>query len=152
MARSVEKPRANTLLFPFHDCCVSGAKAKTRPEYTEVKQEDSMDDIAEEKPDLKKSEGKSQWALSAIKLIVTFLLSETQRYLLYILRHFFQLQISRRGGTVFLTKRQRLLWTWLLKRKPINLAQVSFEYYINFWALGFRLRFFPPPRREAYLA
>jgi len=101
-----------SLFFPFYNCCVSGAKTKTRSEYTEVKQEDSMDDIAEEKPDLEKSEGKSQWALSAIKLVVTSLLSETRRYLLYILSHFFQLQMSRRGvRTVFLTARQLLPWT-----------------------------------------
>ena len=49
---------ANSLVFSFHNCCVSGTKTKTRTEYTEVKQEDSMDDVAEEKPDLKSCKGK----------------------------------------------------------------------------------------------
>ena len=49
---------ANSLVFPFHNCCISGTKPKTRTEYSEVKQEDSMDDVAEEKPDLKSCKGK----------------------------------------------------------------------------------------------
>ena len=49
---------ANSLVSSFHNCCISGTKNKTRTEYTEVKQEDSMDDFAEEKPDLKSCKGK----------------------------------------------------------------------------------------------
>lgn len=60
MARSAEKSVAYTLFFSFRNCCVSGTKTKTHPDYTEVKQENSIDDVVEEKPDLKKSKGKIQ--------------------------------------------------------------------------------------------
>ena len=106
---------------------VSGTETKTRPEYTEVKQEDSMDDVVEEKRDLKSFKGKIQTAFSAKPVVA----SSWERYCMWILSYFFQLQMWRRGGTVFLTKRQQVLWTRPLKRK-IKLAQVRFEYYINF--------------------
>lgn len=70
MARSAEKSVAYTLFFSFRNYCVSGTKTKTHPDYTEVKQEDSIDDVVEEKPDLKKSKGKIQSAFSA-KSVVT---------------------------------------------------------------------------------
>ena len=62
-----EPNRRNKIAFSNH--CVSGTNTKSHPEYTEVKQEDSMDDIAEEKPDLKNNQGKIQSAFSAKSVI-----------------------------------------------------------------------------------
>ena len=49
---------ANSLVFSFLNRYVSGTKTKTHTDYTEVKQEDSMDDVAEETPDFKSCKGK----------------------------------------------------------------------------------------------